>query len=125
VILICSEKGKEKSEEKKNELENLILYLHRLTLMIDSPFPVAEAAATLLSAYPPQPAIGESPTRPGWTAVRPPVEVAHATLPWLSTATAPTFDINGKYLYSAFHNVSMCFTIFFAINVSLAHRSLC
>ena len=38
----------------------------------------------------PAPKIGESPTRPNSLAVRPPVEVAAARLPWLSSATQPT-----------------------------------
>ena len=34
--------------------------------------------------------MGESPTRPQRLPVMPPVEVAAATLPWASSATAPT-----------------------------------
>ena len=44
---------------------SVIIYLDKFTLKMDSPLPVADAAATWLSAYPPLPAIGESPTRPG------------------------------------------------------------
>ena len=46
-----------------------------------SPSPVHETAQVLLSAYVPAPIIGESPTRPNFLLLIPPVEVAAARLP--------------------------------------------
>ena len=53
----------------------------RHTLVMDSPCPVVDTAPDSLSAYPPAPARGESPTRPGLLPVIPPVEVAQETFP--------------------------------------------
>jgi len=64
--------------------------LARQTLAIASPYPVQETAAEELSAYPPQPTRGESPTRPTRFAVIPPVEVPAAKFPSESSTTAPT-----------------------------------
>ena len=50
----------------------------RQTLVMDSPWPVVETAPTSLSAQPPAPTMGESPTLPGLFPVMPPVEVAAA-----------------------------------------------
>jgi hypothetical protein len=55
-----------------------------------SPAPVADTATPDGCASRPAPGIGESPTRPGHCPARPPVEVAAATRPAASTATAPT-----------------------------------
>ena len=58
--------------------------------MIASPSPVQEIAAVASSAHVPAAMIGESPTRPGCLPLVPPVEVAAATPPRASRATAPT-----------------------------------
>ena len=58
--------------------------------MIASPSPVQEIAAVASSAQVPAAISGESPTRPGCLPALPPVEVAAATLPRASRATAPT-----------------------------------
>ena len=55
-----------------------------------SPWPVPEIATTLSRAYTPAPTIGESPTRPSAWPTIPPVDVAAATRPLASRATAPT-----------------------------------
>ena len=55
-----------------------------------SPMPVQLTAQVALSAYVPAPTIGESPTRPYFLFVRPPVEVPAARLPCVSRATQPT-----------------------------------
>ena len=48
-----------------------------------TPQPVVETAPDWLSAYPPAPMIGESPTRPGALPTMPPVEVADEVKDWL------------------------------------------
>ena len=58
-----------------------------------NPWPVAETAQQSFAAYVPAPMIGESPTRPHFLPVMPPVEVAAARLPVASSATAPTVPI--------------------------------
>src|SRR5215831_1800439 len=58
--------------------------------LVPPPPPERERAPAVLSAYVPQPIKGESPTRPGGLPVIPPVEVAAATRPRRSRATAPT-----------------------------------
>ena len=58
--------------------------------MIASPSPVQEIAAVASSAHVPAATSGESPTRPGCLPLLPPVEVAAATPPLASRATAPT-----------------------------------
>jgi len=58
--------------------------------MIASPLPVQDAPPSVLSAYVPHPMSALSPTRPGRLPTMPPVEVAAATVPWRSSATAPT-----------------------------------
>src|SRR5439155_25053510 len=55
-----------------------------------SPRPVPLTAHVALLAYVPAPTIGESPTRPYFLFVRPPVEVPAARLPCVSSATQPT-----------------------------------
>jgi len=67
-----------------------MISLARHTLMIASPCPVVETAPLSSSAQPPAPIIGLSPTRPNFFAVIPPVDVATATCPNASIATAPT-----------------------------------
>lgn len=64
--------------------------LDKHTLMMASPCPVVDTAPTKSSANPPAPTRGVSPTRPLLLAVMPPVDVAQATWPAESTATAPT-----------------------------------
>ncbi|MNY77357.1 hypothetical protein D3C86_2172290 [compost metagenome] len=59
-------------------------------LIKNSPHPVHEIPAVSLLAYVPAPIIGESPTLPYFLFVIPPVEVAAARFPFLSSATAPT-----------------------------------
>jgi len=54
----------------------------------------AETAQVALFAYVPPPMMGESPTRPAFLFVVPPVEVAAARLPFLSSATAPTVHVD-------------------------------
>src|SRR5260370_268403 len=61
-----------------------------------SPSPVAETAQVALFAYVPPPMMGESPTRPAFLFVVPPVEVAAARLPFLSSATAPTVPCRSR-----------------------------
>ncbi|WVZ18988.1 hypothetical protein V8G54_006310 [Vigna mungo] len=56
---------------------------------IASPLPVAETAQSSL-AYVPPPMMGESPIRPTILFTSPPVDVAEASFPLLSTATHPT-----------------------------------
>ena len=58
--------------------------------MVASPGPVAEPAPRRSSAYVPAPMTAESPTRPRRLPLNPPVEVAAATWPRPSQATAPT-----------------------------------
>ena len=58
--------------------------------MIASPSPVQEIATVRSSAQVPAAISGESPTRPGCLPSIPPVEVAAATPPRASSATAPT-----------------------------------
>ena len=48
---------------------------------------------TVSSAYPPDPMMGLSPTRPGILAVMPPVDVAQAVRPFLSTTMQPTVSL--------------------------------
>ncbi len=55
-----------------------------------SPSPVDEMATTPSRAYTPAPMMGLSPTRPSAWPVIPPVDVAAATRPAVSRATAPT-----------------------------------
>ncbi len=69
---------------------NPVMWRHRQTRAIVSPCPVAEHAPIESSQYPPHQTRGVSPTLPGIFPVIPPVEVAHATCPFWSTATAPT-----------------------------------
>ena len=58
--------------------------------MIASPSPVQETATLSSSAQVPAPISGESPTRPRRWPIVPPVEVAAASRPSRSRATAPT-----------------------------------
>jgi hypothetical protein len=58
--------------------------------MIASPSPVQEMATVVSSAHVPAAISDESPTRPGCLRLVPPVDVAAATPPWASSATAPT-----------------------------------
>jgi hypothetical protein len=64
--------------------------------MKNSPVPVLETATVRLFAYVPAPMIGESPIRPTGLLVSPPVEVAAARFPPLSSATAPTVPSSPK-----------------------------
>jgi len=68
----------------------------RTSLMATSPIPVAEQAPASLSAYVPHPINGESPIRPGNLSEKPPVDVAAAVFPSLSSATAPTVSVSNK-----------------------------
>src|SRR5919198_1365416 len=58
--------------------------------MIASPSPVHDTPPSELSAYVPHPISAVSPTRPGRLPTIPPVDVAAATVPWRSSAVAPT-----------------------------------
>ena len=58
--------------------------------MMPSPSPVQEIATVASSAQVPTAISDESPTRPGCLRLVPPVEVAAATRPCASRATAPT-----------------------------------
>jgi hypothetical protein len=58
--------------------------------MKNSPEPVADTAQVWLLAHVPAPMMGLSPTRQSSAFVMPPVEVAAASCPSVSSATAPT-----------------------------------
>ena len=85
--------------------------------MKNSPCPVPEIAQVALSANVPAPISGLSPTRPGSFAVIPPVEVAAATVPSRSHATAPTVPC-----FAASSRVSACPAVRRASSASSAAR---
>ena len=74
--------------------------------MIASPSPVQEIATVASSAQVPAAISGESPTRPGCLRRLPPVEVAAATPPWASSATAPTVSRARRAALSPVRNQS-------------------
>lgn len=89
--VVCISSAAFNAEEKRRENSDIDIPYHSIYLAINDYFyHVGKSTYLFLIRIKHLPMIGESPTLPNILFLMPPVDVAHATLPARSTATAPT-----------------------------------